>query len=144
MIVQLNKLGEIVSQCHCKSDDTVSQCHGKSDEAISNADFLVWTHIYLLFLYGTESPFYYSVGKELTKRGSADLSRTSKKDKRTDDLTRSKTNITDLARSSNNARSSNKKRRTDDLTSRKKEKKTCTGGGKKKSLISGLLITSFI
>jgi len=77
-----------------------------------------------------------SDGKELTKRGSADLSRTSKKDKRTDDLTRSKTNITDLARSSNNARSSNKKRRTDDLTSRKKEKKTCTGGGKKKSLIS--------
>jgi len=58
-----------------------------------------------------------SVGKELTKRGGADLSRTSKKDKRTDDLTRSKNNITDCARSSN------KNKRTDDLTNRKKKKK---------------------
>jgi len=58
-----------------------------------------------------------SVGKELTKRGGADLSKTSKKDNRTDDLTRSKIKITDLARSSN------KNKRTDDLTNRKKKKK---------------------
>jgi hypothetical protein len=75
-----------------------------------------------------------SVGKELTKWGGADLSRTSKKDKITDDLTRSKIKITDLTRSSN------KNKRTDDLINRKKKKKrTCSDGGRTNSLISDVL-----
>lgn len=77
----------------------------------------------------------FSVEKVLTS--GADLSRTSKEDERTDDLTRLKHNITD-----DPASSSNKNKRTDDLAnSWKKNKRTCYGEGKKlNSLVSGLLI----
>ena len=73
-----------------------------------------------------------------TKRDGADLSRTSKNDERTDDLTRLKDNITD-----DPTISSNMNKRTDDIAnSWKKNKRTCYGGGKKlNSLVSGLLIS---
>ena len=79
----------------------------------------------------------FSVEKVLTKRDGADLSRTSKNDERTDDLTRLKDNITD-----DPTISSNMNKRTDDIAnSWKKNKRTCYGGGKKlNSLVSGLLI----
>jgi len=68
-----------------------------------------------------------SVEKVLTKRDGADLSRTSKNDERTDDLTRLKDNITD-----DPTISSNMNKRTDDIAnSWKKNKRTCYGGGKK-------------
>ena len=69
----------------------------------------------------------------LTKRDGADLSRTSKNDERTDDLTSLKDNITD-----DPTISSNMNKRTDDIAnSWKKNKRTCYGGGKKlNSLVS--------
>ena len=82
---------------------------------VCDSDFLVWGHIY---------PFFFkcfSVEKVLTKRGGADLSRTSRKDESTDDLTRLKHNITD-----DPASSSNKNKRIDDLAnSWKNNKRTC-------------------
>jgi len=66
----------------------------------------------------------FSVEKVLTKRDGADLSRTSKNDERTDDLTRLKDNITD-----DPTISSNMNKRTDDIAnSWKKNKRTCYGG----------------
>jgi len=102
---------------------------------VCHSDFLVRAHIYLFLKKNC-----FSVEKVLTKRDGADLSRTSKNDERTDDLTRLKDNITD-----DPTISSNMNKRTDDIAnSWKKNKRTCYGGGKKlNSLVSGLLIFPF-